>query len=213
MTFAKGRGVRVEIAATYASAKTVTAVSNANPGSATSTAHGLLTKTYGYFATATGMPQLEGQACRLGTVAANTFDLTDIDTTNYGTFTAGSFVPVSTWVTLASATDYNKSGGEAPQDEVTVLMDEIQQNEAGLLSAESVSFSCRTLTVSDAALTLIRAAAKTAGYLTYRITLKDGSVRWFRGQPSLPTESLAVGGTGQTTFSTTVKGYWCEAAA
>lgn len=213
MTFAKGRGVRIEVAATYGAAKTVTEVTEANPPECTSLAHGLSAKSVGYFSVATGMPALEGQACRLSAVITNGFSLEDLDSTNYGNFTGGTFIPVATWVTLASATDYAKAGGESAQDDVTVLMDEISQNEAGLPSAESVNISCRTLTISDSALALVRAAVKTGGYVIFRVTLKDGSVRVWRGQPSMPTESVAVGQVGQTTFSSTVKGWWIEGAA
>ena len=214
MAFAKGRGVRVEIASTYGSAKTVTEVTEAAPPECTSLAHGLAAKTIGYFATADGMPSLVGQAGRLSAVITNGWSLEDLDTTSYGNFTGGTFIPVTAWVTLAAATDYAKTGGEAPQDDVTVLLDNISQTEAGLMSPESVSLTCRTLTISDAALTLIRNAARTGGYCVFRITLKDGSVRFWRGQPSLPSESLATGAAaGTTTFTTTVKGYWCEGAA
>ena len=42
-----GRGVRVEVGKTEGSAKTVTAITLADPGVATSTAHGLTTKSVG----------------------------------------------------------------------------------------------------------------------------------------------------------------------
>ena len=83
MTYVIGRGVRVEIGTTEGAAKTVSAVTKANPGVATSTAHGLLTKSVGYFDTVAGMDELLGQAIRLGTVATNTFDLEGLDTSNY----------------------------------------------------------------------------------------------------------------------------------
>lgn len=213
MTFAKGRGVRVEIAATYGTAKTVSEVTAANPPVATSTAHGLLAKSTGYFATAAGMPQLVGQACRLSAVSTNDFTLEDIDSTSYGDFTSGTFVPATAWVTLASAVSIDKAGGEATQEETTVLLDEKQQFEAGLLAAETVTINLRTLTISDAALALVRAAAKAGSYIMLRVTMKDGNVRLVRGQPGLPTESLNVGSIGTTSFNLTVQGYWTEGAA
>ena len=57
MSNVKGRGVRVEIAATYAAAKTVTALTLANPGVATSAAHGLANDTVGYWTITSGMAQ------------------------------------------------------------------------------------------------------------------------------------------------------------
>ena len=101
MTTVIGRGVRVEIGTTEGSAKTVSAITGANPGVATSTAHGLLTKSVGYFTGVEGMVQLEGQAARLGTVATDTFALEDIKTTAYGTFSGSAdFIPITAWSTL-----------------------------------------------------------------------------------------------------------------
>ena len=62
-----GRNVRIEVSKTEVAAKTVTAVSLANPGIATSTAHGLLDGSVGYFTGVTGMSQLDGQAARVDT--------------------------------------------------------------------------------------------------------------------------------------------------
>lgn len=213
MGYAIGRGVRVEIGSVEGSPKTVTAVTAAKPPVATSTAHGLLVKSLGYFATATGMPQLEGQACRFSAVTTNDFTLEDLDATGYGTFTAGSFVPITTWLTVSSVTDVNKSGGDGNPIETQVLLDTVAQQVNGMLSAESVSFTARTETISSAAMQKIRDTAKNQGYLVFRITLADNNVRFFRGQVSLPTEQIGVGAVGQTTFGATVKGFWCEGAA
>lgn len=211
-TFVKGRGVRLEVAATYGAAKTVSEVTEADPPVATSTAHGLAAKSVGYFATATGMPQLEGQACRLEAVASNTFDLEDLDTTSYGNFTAGSFVPVATWLTISNATDINKAGGEGNPLDVTVLLDEKNQEENGQLSAETVTISARLESVSNAAMQVVRTAAKAQGYCVFRETFKDLSVRVWRGQVGLPSEGVSVGQVGTMAFNCTVKGFWVEGA-
>ena len=115
MANVKGRNVRIEIAATYAAAKTVTAVTLANPGVATSATHGLANDTVGYFSAVGGMAQLEGQACRVKNQATNTFELQGLNTTNFTAFTAGTFTPVATWSTLAESTSYDIGGGAAPR--------------------------------------------------------------------------------------------------
>jgi hypothetical protein len=43
----------------------------------------------------------------------------------------------------------------------------------------------------------------------FRITLADGSQRIFRGQPSIPGESVAQGALGSGQMSVTVKGQVC----
>lgn len=214
MTTVIGRGVRVEIGSVEGSPVTVSAITQADPGVATATAHGLLTKSAGYFSGVSGMVNLEGQAVRLGTVATNTFGLEDIATTNYPAFTStASFVPVTTWATLARITGYDIGGGAANKLDDTVLLDDITQEINGLLAAQTVSMNLNSMTVSDAAMTKVRRAARDSAYLVFRITLKDGSVRLFRGQPSLPGESVQKGAIGTGTFSITVKGFITEGAA
>lgn len=213
MTYAIGRGVRVEVGITEGSPITVTEVTAANPPVATATAHGLLADSIAYFATATGMPRLEGQSVRLEAVAANSFDLEDLDTTNYGDFTAGSVVPISAWSTLVSSTEYNKAGGEASSLDTTVLLDEQSQEEAGPLAAESVTFSGRMETIGSTALTKVRSVAREGGKLVFRITLKDGSVRHFRGSPGIPSEQLSQGAVGSYSFNVIVKQHVLEGAA
>lgn len=213
MTYAIGRGVRVEIGITEGSPITVTEVTAADPPVASATAHGLAAKSIAYFSTATGMPQLEGQAVRLETVAANTFNLEDLDTINYGDFTAGAVVPITAWSTLVSATDYNKAGGEASALDVSVLLDTVGQSEAGALASENVTFSGRMETISSAALSKVRMVARAGGFLVFRMTLKDGSVRFFRGSPGLPTEQLAQGAVGGYSFNVIVKQLVLEGVA
>lgn len=213
MTYAIGRGVRVEVGNTEGSAKTVTAVTSANPPVATSTAHALLAKSVGYFSVATGMPQLEGQAVRFSAVDTNSLTLQDLDATNYGTFTAGTLIPITAWLTVANAVDYSIPEASASPLDTTVLLDDIGQQENGILGAQVATFTIRQQTISDTAMAKIRAAAKTGAYLVFRITLKDGSVRVFRGQPSLPGESLSQGQVGSGSFSVTIKGFVIEGAA
>ena len=160
-----------------------------------------------------GMVQLEGQACRVASSATNTFNLEDIDTTNYPAFTAGEFVPITAWSTLGRITSYAKGGGDGEKLDDTVLLDDIKQELQGLLAAETVTFNLNAMTISDSAMTKLRKTARASGYLVFRITLKDGNVRVFRGQPSLPGEDVQKGAIGTGSFSVTVSGFVVEGAA
>jgi hypothetical protein len=201
-----GRNVRVEVSKTEAAAKTVTAVSLANPGVATSTAHALADGSVGYFNAVTGMVNLEGQPARVDAPVANTFNLEGINTTGYPAFTAGTFVPVTVWSTLSRAAAYDIGGGAADPIDTTVLLDIIKQQANGLLAAQSVKIDLKLDTTDEEALTLVRAAALSQAYLVFRITLSDGSQRIFRGQPSLPGESVGQGALGTGSFDVNVKG-------
>lgn len=213
MTSIVGRGVRVEIGTTEGSPITVSALTQANPGVATATAHGLAAKSVGYMKSVGGMVQLEGQAVRLTTVTTNNFSLEDIDTTNYPAYTSGTFVPITAWATLGRITSYSKGGGEGNKLDDTVLLDDITQQIQGLLAAETFTFNLNAMTISDAGMTKLRQTARASGYLVFRITLKDGNVRVFRGQPSLPGEDVQKGAIGTGSFSCTVTGFAIEGVA
>lgn len=206
MANVKGRGVRVEIGLTMASAIEVTAISKANPAVATSAAHTLVAGRVGYFTGVEGMAQLEGQAARVAAPDANTFQLPGIDSTNYPDYTDGSFVPVLTWATVAKATSYAIGGGEAESLNATVLLDDQAQTENGLLAAQTVTFNLLAEDAPAAAMQAIEQAALNDQALVFRITLKTGAQRIFRGTPSMPGEDVQQGQLGTGTVSVQVKG-------
>lgn len=208
MTAVIGRGVRVEVAATYAAAKTVTAITQASPGVATSAAHGLTDGTVGYLSGISGMVQLEGMAVRVDAPATNTINLESLDTSAFSAFSGTcSLTPVATWQTLGIATSYSIGGGEAEKLDNTTLLDDVKQELNGQLASQSVSINVNAETFNSAAMALIEAAARAANSLVFRITLKDGSVRVFRGEPSLPGEDVQKGAIGTGSFSVSVKGF------
>jgi hypothetical protein len=213
MANVKGRGVRVEIAATYSAAKTVTAVTQASPGVATSSAHGMANDTVGYFSGVTGMAQLEGQACRVKNQATNTFELQGLNTTNFSAFTAGTFTPVATWQTLAEATSYSIGGGAGDKLDATCLIHDIKQEEQGNLPAGTVAMNTLSQDTPSAAMALIEAAVQTQAAVLVRITLGNGAVRIFRGEPSLPGEDVQQGALGTGSLDFSAKGYVLKLAA
>jgi Phage tail tube protein, TTP len=213
MANVKGRGVKVEIAATYATAKTVTAVTLASPGVATSTAHAMANDTVGYFTGVTGMVQLEDQACRVKNQATNTFELQGLNTSGYSAFTAGSFIPVATWATLGEATSYSIGGGASEKLDVTTLLDIVRKEEAGLLPVSNVSINVVAQDTPSAAQLLLESAIQTQGKVVVRIVLGNGAVRVFRAEPSIPGEDVQVGAVGTGSLDMAVKGFVLKLAA
>lgn len=202
----KGRQVRVEVAATYGTAKTISAVSKASPGVASSTAHAMANGTIGYFDGVTGMDELEGQVASVADQTTDAFDIEKLNTTSFGTFTAGEFVPVATWVTLSKSTSYEIGGGAAEKTDDTTLLDAMKKEGVGALAAQNVTISGFAESYNSAAADLVEAAALAGADIVVRITLKDGSRRLVRGVPSLMGESVSVGANGTGSFEITTKG-------
>jgi hypothetical protein len=206
-TYLKGRNVKVEVATTYAAADTLTALTNADPGVATSTAHGQSNGGVGYLNSIVGMEEADGQAYIVANTAANTFELENFNTTSMGTFTSGEAIAVTAWATLAQSTSYTVGGGDATKQNITTLLDKITQEQNGMLAAQTVSFDGFIPSGGNGAQTKLRTEALSGGYVVIRITHQDtGDVRVFRGQPSLPGENVSVDQVGTAGFSVTVKG-------
>lgn len=91
-------------------AKTISAITKANPGVVTSNAHGFANGDWVKFSGMGGMTQLEGRTAVVAGATANTFQLKDtfgnnINTTGYGTFTSGSVARVYTVTTTYDSAD------------------------------------------------------------------------------------------------------------
>ena len=204
--YLKGRNVRVEVATTYAAADVVTAVTNASPGVATSTAHGQANGTVGYFDDVVGMEEIDGQAYYVANQTANTFEIKGLDTTGFGTYTSGNAIAVTAWATLTQSTSYTMGGGDATQLNTTTLLDKITQNEQGMLAVQTFQFDGFVPQGGNTAMTTIENAAFNNSYVVFRVTHPNGDVRVFRGQVSLPGESVSVDQLATAGFSSTVKG-------
>jgi hypothetical protein len=213
MTTAKGLAVKVEIALTFSTAKTVTAVSKADPGVATSATHGMTDGTVGFWTVTAGMTELDGQASRVKNGAGSAFDLQGLDTTNYTAFTSGTFTPAATWGLLDESVSYEIGGGAANALDDTRLIDVKTRNVNGLMGAQNLTIGTKPQTVNSSVMAFIEKQARAQGYVLVRITLHDGSVRVAYGQPSMPGESVQSGALASGSLSITVPAWVLKGAA
>lgn len=214
MTTAIGRGVRLEIGLTFTGAKTVTAVTLASPGVATSTSHGMSNGTVGYWTVAAGMVQLDGQATRVYNQATNAFDLQGLNTAGYSAFSGSqTFTPVATWGTLSEAIGYQIGGGSADVLDDTKLLDVIKQDIIGTLPADTVQIDLLSQTYNSAVMQAIEDASIQQTYIVWRLTQQDNSVRVWRGIPSRPGESLQRQQLATGSFQISAKGFVLRGAA
>lgn len=211
----KGRGVKLEIGLTEAAAKVVSAITLADPGVATSTAHALADGSVAYMSDVEGMSLLDGQAFRVADGDTNTFEIEGIDTADMPAFVSGNAIPITAWATLSQSTEYQIGGGALVTDDNTCLIDTTEQLDAIMLAAETVQIPVKALLQDNAAMAKVRAVARKLGYLVFRISfpLEAGQAipaqRIWRGTPSLPGENLAVKGSGTGSLQVTVKGAVC----
>lgn len=122
----------VQLENTRSAALAVTAVTLANPGVATSTAHGLSNGDVVVFSVSAGMVELNEQAVRIANVATDTFELEGLDTTNFTAWTAGDAFNITAWHTLCNSTGVDLPNNPPNRVPTTTLCDTKETTSIGL---------------------------------------------------------------------------------
>ncbi|MCE3262617.1 MAG: hypothetical protein K0R43_1696 [Pseudoduganella sp.] len=123
MAYNVPEGSLQQFSATFASAKTITAVTNANPAVATSTAHGYTTNDE--ILLTSGWEDATDTVFRIEVVDANSFKILGLNTTNTSFFPAGTGTgtaqKISAWQTIPQVLTIASSGGDPKFTEVNPL--------------------------------------------------------------------------------------------
>ena len=172
-------GTTVAIASAYGASKTMSAVSNADPGVATLEAsHGVAT---GEFIEVTsGWARLNSRIVKAGTVATNDVPLLGVNTTSTSFYPAtsgtGSVREISTWTTISQITRaISISGGEQQFADITALEDPIDKQ----IPTRRSPVSCTLPVFFDPELSwvaTVRSVADSATATAVRFTYPDGTV-------------------------------------
>jgi len=114
MSVSLPNGSTVAIASGYGSPVTITAITNANPGVASATAHGF--SDGDYVEITSGWSKLTERVVRVDVSITDAFDLEGVDTTSTSMYPsgggAGSARKITGWTQLAQITDSSSEGGE-----------------------------------------------------------------------------------------------------
>jgi len=168
-----GTNVKVEIESTLGSALPVTGLTKANPGVATSAAHGLANGDVVVFSVSGGMVELDGQAVRVANVTANTFELEGLDTTDYSTWTSGDAYKVTAFHTMDSAQQFTMPNPAPAKLDTTTLLDKTKQSTYGLPESPDGQIT-GLFNPTGAAEAEIRVATKANTARVFRITWSSG---------------------------------------
>ena len=180
-----GTNMTVQVENTLEAAYTnISAITKADPGEVTTaTAHGFTTGDYVKFAASAGMVELDGQLVRITTTATDTFTLDSLDTTDYSTFTAGSYQEVSAWHTLSNAQSASMPDGTPEKIDITTLIDKTKQYAYGLADAPDGSIA-GLYDPTNAGVVAIKAASKSNAALAFKITWAGDQVTIFNANVS-----------------------------
>jgi hypothetical protein len=141
MSILQGKNVRIEMQSTLGTDKTVAAITKASEGVVTSTAHGFSNGDVVVFKSMGGMTELEGQACRIKSVATDTFTLEGLDTSSNGTFTSGTVNKVTAWTTISQVQSIEAEQANPNRIETTTLSDSEKQYVFGLPDTANITLN------------------------------------------------------------------------
>jgi len=166
------KNVAVAMQSAIAAAKTITGITKANPGVVSSADHGYSNGDYVYL-DLLGMYQLDEKVVRVANVAAGTFELEGVDTTNFDTFTSGGAQKLTFGTSITTALTVNGSGGEFDFVDTTTIHQNTKSQIPGLPSAISYQFS-HIWDAADAGLLAMQAASNIQGKRAFKFTFGVG---------------------------------------
>ena len=138
----KAQGTVVYIETALAAAKTITAISKANPAVVTSTAHGYANGDVVKITGVVGMQEVNDRAFVVANQAANSFELKGVDSTNFTTYTSGGSAFKPTLSAIGDVRGLPSLGGTEPNAiDASHLLSIAEQKLAGLPKQANVTFN------------------------------------------------------------------------
>lgn len=174
------KNVAVSMQSGIATGVAISAITKANPGVASSTAHGYSNGDI-LFLEILGMYQLNEKVVRIANKTNDTFELEGVDTTLFDTFTSGTAKKLTMGTSITSATTINATGGEFDFIDTTVIHANTKSQIPGLPSA--ISFSMDHIWDStDAAQVAMKAASDTQAMRAFKFQFgTGGKILYFAG--------------------------------
>src|SRR5690242_5008086 len=128
----KSQNALLRVSTATSAAKTITAITNANPAVCTSSAHGLVAGTIIVMTVVVGMTELNNRAFVVANPAANTFELKGIDSTNYGVYVSGGSATPQTMTAIGEVVSAGGFDGVADEIDTTHLRSTAKEYLIGL---------------------------------------------------------------------------------
>lgn len=178
-TATKWSNISIAVQSALAAADTITGITKANPGVASSTAHGMSDGAYALLSVQ-GMHQVDGRVVRVNAPNANDWQLEGVDTTSFDTFSSGSSQEITFGTSLSAAVSVNASGGDFDFIDITTIHDNVKKQIPGLANPGTFSFEC-IWDASDAGLVALKAASDAQAQRAFKFTFANGQILVFNG--------------------------------
>jgi hypothetical protein len=197
-TVTKWSNVAIAMQSALASPKTITAISLANPGVASSTSHGYSNGDY-VLLSAQGMYQVDSKVVRVASVATDTFALEGVDTTLFSAFSSGTAKKITFGTSITTALTMSTSGGTFAFLDTTTIHVNAKSQVPGLPDAATFTFD-NIWDPTDAGQIAMKAATDSQSAAAFRFTFgSGGKIMCFNGYVGF---SGIPGGTAQDKVTT-----------
>lgn len=192
------KNVAIAMQSALAAAKTITAITKASPGVASSTAHGYSNGDF-VFLTVSGMYQLNDKVVRVSSVTTDTFALEGVDTTLFETFSSGTAEKITFGTSITTATTITSSGGNFEFIDSTTIHGNSKSQLPGLPEATTFSMD-HIWDVSDTGLLALKSASDNQSKRAFKFTFgSGGKIMAFAGYVGA---ALLPGGSAQQLVTT-----------
>lgn len=178
-------GVKVDMQSVLGPAKTITAISKANPGVITAT-HDFANGDY-VLLLVNGMTELAGvfRVVNISTTVSFQAEAvsggTGLDTTNFQTFTDGTAQKITFGTSISSMLDLNGSGGDPDKIDTTTIHDVIRKQAYGIPSALEYS-SSNLWDISDTGQQKLNEASLAGADRAFKFRFRSGKIMVFSGR-------------------------------
>lgn len=201
-------GATVAIATAYGSSKSVTAITNANPGVITAAAHGMANGAF--YELKSGWQRINDRIFKAANVATNAVDVTGIDTTDTTKFAAGSGTgslrEITAWTQITQILEFTTNGGEQQFANFSFLEEDYERQLPTITAAQSIQIG-----IADdptlAGYIAMKAAGEARAIRALKVTLPNGSVLLYNGTVSFnETPTLTKGSVMQVNATVSLSG-------
>lgn len=186
MAYSLPEGSSQQFSNTLAAAKTITAITNANPAVATCTGHGYTTGDE--IMLSSGWEDATDSVYKIESVDSNSFKILGLDSTNTSFFPAGSgggsAQKLSAWTAIPQVLTISASGGDARFTEVTPLAKRNGIRIPTGFNATSVTLSLGFDATTPAYKTMV-GISRSLSKVAFKQVLSGGSVQYGYGYMSV----------------------------
>jgi hypothetical protein len=190
---------------TVIGAKTITAISKANPAVITSTAHGLSDGDVVKIAAVVGMIEINGKVGVVVGLTANTFALYGVDSTNYTTYTSGGTATGAAYK-VSNWKSWSGLDGQGSDIDVTDLDSLAKEYRMGLMDFGQITYNVQVKDDDDGQMALRGSQAASGPASTHVITFKNGKTRTFKAYCKQTPEQGGVDAVIEGSFACKITG-------